>query len=326
MGRNPAPQILHTDAIYLLEETFTKKLPLFPHIPDDHHRSGCQQQADKHPDIHAQFQYTHFTRLSLNLHFLAQYDRVLTVTHIQFGYTGTNPFATDGVIQLIITFQILICITVVTCLFIIMLQILVAYSKHIGIHMSGRSSPCYHFPGTSDISFFQRKLNHQGFNVVHGGVVLYLRKVTVTFIQIVFGRIQPVRQQIKIAQINFRKIAFEYHLRVIRYQLRCLPHIDQGFLIIFLIIVMISPIIKIHPLFADCHFIKKLSCQFVIMIGQIKITQIHVSLSQSAIDRKFGMFRQMQGVTDKQCSPVIGSGMCQFATMQMGIRQIHTDI
>ena len=266
MRRNPAPQVLHTDTIDLLKETFAEKLSLFPHIPDDHYRSGCEQQADKHPDIHAQPQNPYLTSLPLNQHFFAQYDRILTVTHIQFGHTSTNPLATDRVIQLVITLQIFICIAVVAGLFIIMLQILVAYSEHIGIHMAGRSSPCNHLPGTCDISFFQGKLNHQCLNIVHGGVILYLRKITITFIQIVFSRIQTVSQQIKIAQIDFREITFKYHLRIIRYHISRLPHINQCFLIIFLVIVMIPPIIEIHPLLADSHFIKKLPCQLVIMI------------------------------------------------------------
>ena len=98
---------------------------------------------------------------------------------------------------------------------------------------------------------------------------VYLRPETAQGIFVNFKNVQRTsRKKIPfgIAQIDFREITFKYHLRIIRYHISRLPHINQCFLIIFLVIVMIPPIIEIHPLLADSHFIKKLPCQLVIMI------------------------------------------------------------
>ena len=121
MRRNTAPQVLHANPVDLLEETLTKKLPLFTHIPDNHHYSRHKQHADKHPDKYAQFEHPHLSCLSLNLHFFTKHDCILPVAHIQFGNTHLYSFTTNGIIQMTIAFQILIGMTVITNLFKIML-------------------------------------------------------------------------------------------------------------------------------------------------------------------------------------------------------------
>ena len=153
MGGNPAPQVLHADTVDLPEKAFTKKFSFLPHIPDDTACSCNQQQADKHPDIHAQFQDTHFPRLPLNLHFFPQYNSVLTIAHIQFCDTCLYPFATDRIIQTTVTLQIFISTAVVAGTLEVMLEILVAYCQHIGIKMSHRSGTFYHFMSQRHISF-----------------------------------------------------------------------------------------------------------------------------------------------------------------------------
>jgi len=267
MRRNPASQILHADTVDLLEETLAKKLPLFTHIPDNYHYPCHKQHADKYPDRYAQLEHSHLCRLSLNLHFLTKHYRILPVTHIQFGNTHLYPFAPDGIVQMAITFQVFIGTAIITGMLKIMLQILIAYSQHIGVKMPHRSSPGDHSLRLGYITFLQCQFNHLGFNVMNSRVMLYIGEETITFVQADLCGVQFVSQQVQFSQVYFNKVLFKHHLRIRRYECIGPAHIFQSLLIVFPVIIMVAAIVEIGPLLAHVHFIEELPGQFIVMIG-----------------------------------------------------------
>ena len=196
MRGNPAAQILHTNAVYLPEETLAEELTLLTHVPDNDYRARHKQHADKHSDIDTQSQSLHLTGLLLNLYLFAQDYRILPITHIQLGDTHLYPFAADGIIQTAITFQVLISMAVITGTFKIMLKILIAYAQHIGIEMPHGTGTGNHLLRLRYISFLQGEFNHLGLDVIHSRVVLYFREKTITLIQVYLRGIEIIRQHV----------------------------------------------------------------------------------------------------------------------------------
>ena len=62
------------------------------------------------------------------------------------------------------------------------------------------------------------------------------------------------------------------------------------------------------------------------MVGQIEVAQVHISLSQTVIDREFRMFGQSQRIAEKQGAAVIRGSVRQVTAMQVGISYIDTNI
>ena len=89
---------------------------------------------------------------------------------------------------------------------------------------------------------------------------------------------------------------------------------------------MISAIVEIGPTFSHIHFVKKFSCQLIIMVGQIEVAQVHISLSQTVIDREFRMFGQSQRIAEKQGAAVIRGSVRQVTAMQAGVSHIDTNV
>ena len=180
-----------------------------------------------------------------------------------------------------------------------MLQIVIADIDHIGFHMGIGLCKCYQFGSKSHIALTKRKLYHLCLDVVHDRGILHIRKETITVIKIHLSRIQLPGQHIKFSQIRLAEILFKYHLRVRFHSPQSTFHKAGRLPVILFVVKMVTTVIEISEFLRRIHLGEILSCHFIIIIRKVKVTKLHVCLSQAVVHRKLIPVGQIQGITDE---------------------------
>ena len=196
--------------------------PLFPvtqpfSIQHDDRNDSCQQETSAHNHIQPLIELKYLILLFPNRNLLLHQGTVLRILQFNFRSPHLHSFITNGVIYMMIFFQIVICTFIISHLLEITLQITITNVNHIGFYIIIFYSMIQTFSGQCHISLLQCQLHKLRINAIQGCGMMNRIKKSPAFLQIVRSRIRAIQHQENFSQIYHGQISLKSHIRILVY-------------------------------------------------------------------------------------------------------------
>ena len=214
----------------------------------------------------------------------------------------------------------------IPALFIKMLQIAVPDIHHVGFHIIGLHGIFQAHPCQWQVLLLQSQFNQLRINVIQGSLIIHPAEKVITAAQIIGRRVRLVHQQKDLTHIDHGQIPFKLHVGIFPGQRQRTAEIPQCRRIILTEIIRVAPVVQIHMLLIRTHLVKRTFGQIEIIVTTVKVTQLHVHLSQSVINRETVFFSYLKRIKHRQRASVPERSEVKMAAAYIGISQIDTDV
>ena len=220
MGRNPVSYILQSQGSYGILHT-----PLFPvtqplPIQHDDRNDSYQQETSAHNHIQPLIELKYLILLFPNRNLLLHQGAILCILQFKFCCPHLHSFITNGVIYMMIFFQIVICTFIISHLLKITLQITITHVNHIRFYIIIFYSMFQSLSGQCHISLLQCQLHKLRIYAIQSCSMMNRIKESPTFLQIVRSRIRAIQHQENFSQIYHGQISLKSHIRILVYHFK----------------------------------------------------------------------------------------------------------